>query len=402
MRPVIVFALVVLVIAAPLIGFGLYLGYPGANEAEALWVVEDIAAPNADLVGMLRVNLGEMIERVPEQTQPPLYFFALEAWLLLFGGTLFTARVLSLICALLATVVMVKAAQERLGRDAAMTHYIAGSLALLVVVYPATQAYVYGLLLLWMALATWALLRWARQPTLLNGVVYTACLTLIFYTAHVLIFVVLLHGLYALRYGLLRRYAVAVFAAGLMFAPWLFFFQTRTLPMPDFLQTTVIAVAVIVSVALIIELTAWAIRQERRRMVSSLGAGAVTFVIAALLLLSNQFVLPDYISDMQRLRTPDEPALIDLAPREPLRYLNTQAESPVAGLSVDLGWRDVTPATLATTLDAVQNAESLWLMVSADVDYIAQLTQQLDAAGWAAGYTYVNDLFVAEYSRARN
>jgi hypothetical protein len=400
MRPIIVFALVAVVIAGPLMGIGLYLGYPSANEAEALWVVEDVAAPNADLVSMLRVNLSEMVERVPEQAQPPLYFFALEAWTLLFGGTLFVARVLSLICALLATVVMVKAAQQRHSRDGAMTPYVAGLLALLGVVYPATQAYVYGLLLLWMALATWALLRWARRPSLLGGVVYTLCLTLIFYTAHVLIFVVVLHGLYALRYGMLRRYAVAVLSAGLVFAPWLLFLQTRTLP--DFLQTTVIAVAVIASVPLIIELTTWVIQQERNRMVLSVGAGAVSCVIAASLLLSNRFVLPDYINDMQRLRTPDEPMLIDFTPREPLRYLNAQAESPVAGLSVNLGWRDVTPATLASALDAVQNAESLWLMLSADAGYITQLTQQLEVAGWDAGYTYVNDLFVAEYSRPGN
>jgi len=170
------------------------------------------------------LSWGEVIRIASWEVHPPLFFLLLKPWLLL-GRNVFLTRFSSVVVSMLAVPLAFRVAWRWMGRR--RLAWLAAGLTAVApgLVYYAQVTRMYPLVVLWLLLAAWALLRWLDTggkgslfALLLAGL---AALHTLYYTAFALA------GLYG--YGLLaargrRRALLAVGTITLvLYAPWLLY-----------------------------------------------------------------------------------------------------------------------------------------------------------------------------------
>lgn len=331
------------------------------HEARALWIVEDVAATRAapaDAVRAVRANLIALAGRLPQAEQPPLYFLILDAWTSISGESLAAVRVLSLLAVLLACVLTAAGVPYVARQSDIMPGFLlAGS----VMAYAGRGVYLYAVLLMFSALALWALLRWRQQPQVRSAVIYVMALAGCLGTAHGALGLLPLHALIVYRAGYLRRWLPLLLAALVMVVPLLLLSRLGTLFVVDRLHVLV-APGLVAALPLAV---VWV-----------MGAGVQWRVVWALLVLSLLAGLtldaqrPPWvgiIDQMNASRHPLDVTVTSFAPDSALAYYDRQSGTPVRqGVSLMLGWRDHPPEELLDYAGRLGNAPAVWLVLPID------------------------------------
>lgn len=139
--------------------------------------------------------LADTLTRVRADVHPPLYFLLLDGWTLAAGDTVYTLRLFSSLCGMVAL-----AATYAVGRR--LFDAPTGFIGLVVLgtasffVYYAREARMYSLLLALGTLATWAYLHWLARPTILRAGGYALLLAALLYTHYAGAFLVITHILH--------------------------------------------------------------------------------------------------------------------------------------------------------------------------------------------------------------
>lgn len=331
------------------------------HEARVLWIVEDVAstrAAPADAVRAVRANLTALSERLHQAEQPPLYFLILDVWTSISGESLAAVRVLSLLAALLACVLTAAGIPYVARRSDVMPGFLlAGS----IMIYAGRGVYLYAVVLMFSALALWALLRWRQQPQVRSAVIYAMALAACLGTAHGALGLLPLHALIVYRAGYLRRWLPLMLAALVIMAPLLILSRPGALFVFDRLHVLV-APGVVAALPLAV--------------VWLMGAGAHWRVVWALLVFSLLAGLtldtqrPPWvgiIDEMNASRHPLDVSVTSFAPDSALAYYDRQPGTPVRqGISLMLGWRDHSPEELRDYAGRMGNAPAVWLVLPID------------------------------------
>jgi hypothetical protein len=330
-------------------------------ESQAVWVVRDHPAPNADMAAQIRHDLKTLAERIPQQSQPPFYFVKLDGWQLVSGMTRIAAtRLVSLIIALAAALLAGWIAANK------QTHSLsvyAVLLMLLILLIPAMRGYSYTMTALTSTLALWALLRVRRQTDVWNRLLYLALLALALLTAHIVLLLIPLHGAYAHAQGLRRQVFPLLLIALIPYIGWLVYAGQG--PAELFNRQSLLMLLLALAAILLPGLVAFvqSIPNVPRLLPgTSILLGLV--VIIGLLRIPGH---PAYLDALRTLRQPDTPVIYAFPPDHPLNYYNAQdATRLTGGLSIDLGWRTFDPEEIEAILEAVAAAQTVWLMLPED------------------------------------
>jgi hypothetical protein len=332
------------------------------TEAEALWVVRDDVdweiTPRGVLRGM-RADATQLLERIRQQPQPPLYFALLDGWTLLVGESVYAVRWLSMLLSLGAVAVMV-AAWRRV--DWLIVALIGFGLS----IYAAQTIYTTSLVLMLAAICTWLLL---RQRVLL----YAIALAALLYTHHIAAPFVALQFLLVMREPRIwRQWGLTVIAAGVIFAPWLLLFQSRDLdPLLTVDGWTQSAIALSVA-AVPVLIGSYTITRKNVRLVVAL-SGAVIVLAGAFIsvrAINNRPDWPRFITTVNIAREDLDATLYAIPPRHPLWHYDGLADTRWRyGIMIDLGWRDQTPAMLAD-VQARLGDQTVWLLARQDFNLL--------------------------------
>jgi len=367
------------VLLALVFSLGFYRPQPqyglSTAEAEALWVVRDDIDWEATPRGLLRgvrADANQLLERIREQPQPPLYFAMLDAWTLVAGESVYAVRWLSLLLTLAAVAVMVAALRQ-------LDWFIVALVGFGLSVYPAQTAYTTPLLLLLSALSTWALITWSQTRRPRDGLLYALSLAAVLYTHHIAAPFVALQFVLVLRAdSFLRPWIVAVVGAGVLFAPWLLFFQSRQLdPLLTAAgwQQSLIALAV-AAIPLLVMLVGQIARlnlhpeatSQRRRlvMIALVVIAAGGGVLLGLRAVTARPDWPRFIQTVNVARDDLDATVYALPPRHALWHYDRLPDTRWRyGVMVDVGWRDQTPEMLDDVFDRLGD-QPIWLLTSTD------------------------------------
>jgi hypothetical protein len=353
-----------------LLAFAVYLPDAGRglgeDEALALWVVRDevaVGGAPGDALRGLRANLIEFAARVQQQPQPPLYFALLDAWVMIAGETVYAARLLSVVSALLALAFTAAA-----GRGWMI------ALALPLYFLPAAEAFLYAPLLAFSALGLGLLRRWPGRGSRLTAAMYALALAAALYTAWAALLLLPLHGAYALRRRFFTAWLLAAGGALLLFTPWALLWS----PGIDMLLSSAAlrtAAAAALTAALPVMIIALAgitglirLRAAPRPALIAMVAGLYALgVLAAAALITGRTDWPGAINALNAARDPLEPALIGYSPQHPLAHYDRLPDTVIRqGISVDLGWRHYPLTELAQVAAALDDTPALWLVMPVD------------------------------------
>jgi hypothetical protein len=200
-----------------------------------LWLDETIS------VNISRLPIGRIPTALSHDGAPPLYYFLLHFWMIVWGQGDVAVRALSGLISV-GTLPLFWFAGRRLGgRTVAWVTFFLGVTSPFAIYY-ATTTRMYSLLILWGLLGFLALVRALESPTTVRLVLLALAVTGMLYTHYWALYLVAITGAWLVyqiwrhRRGLpirvtpmaLRRALVAVVAGSLLFLPWapIFVFQT--------------------------------------------------------------------------------------------------------------------------------------------------------------------------------
>lgn len=331
------------------------------HEAQALWVVQDVAstrAAPADAIRAVRANLTSLADRLPQADQPALYFLILDAWTSISGESLAAARALSLLAGLLAYALIASAARYWTGRSAALPILLLSGAVML---YAGRGVYLYALLLMFSALALWSLLYWQQTRQKHAAAIYTLALAACLGTAYGALCLLPLHAWIAYRSGDMRRWLPLMLAALLAAAP----LALLSRPVASFIA---VDLHVVIAPALLAALPPGIVELAAR------WRGGPVPALLAVLALGAGFALdaqrPDWvriIDQMSAARHPLDVTVTRFAPESALAYYDRQPGTRVRrGISLMLGWREHPPEELLDYAARLANAPGVWLALPED------------------------------------
>lgn len=168
------------------------------DEGWSLWAVhsdEPMPKSPSSAVQWLRANLTTTLARVRGDVHPPLYFLALDGWVIAAGESVFVTRLLSVLFGMIAL-----AATYAVGT--ALWDRAAGLMSLVILaaasffVYYTREVRMYTLLMAFASLSTWAYLCWEKKPTLRRTLLYGITLAALIYTHYAGTLVIAAQGLH--------------------------------------------------------------------------------------------------------------------------------------------------------------------------------------------------------------
>lgn len=178
-----------------------------------LWLDESLS------VGIARLPYGDLVEALRHDGSPPFYYLLLHSWVEAFGEGAFAARALSGCLAVAAV-----PAVGLFAREVSESERVGLTAALLTATSPfamryGSEARMYALVQLLVALGGWALVRFLRRPTRLSGVAVAVCGGLLLLTHYWAIYLLAALGL-GLVWKRQWRAVAAVAGGGVLFLPW--------------------------------------------------------------------------------------------------------------------------------------------------------------------------------------
>lgn len=179
-----------------------------------LWLDEALS------VNIAQLPYGDITEALRHDGSPPLYYLLLHEWVGAFGDSPWAARALSGVFAVLTVPVV-----GLFAREVSQSERVGLAAALLAATSPfamryGSEARMYALVQLLVALGGWALVRFLRRPARLSGVAVAVCAGLLMLSHYWSFYLLGAVGI-GLVWRRQWRAVGAVAAGGLLFLPWL-------------------------------------------------------------------------------------------------------------------------------------------------------------------------------------
>ncbi len=199
------------------------------DEGYTIWFVHDDAKAPEGIVQsaqFIRSSLTNVFARVSADVHPPLYFLTLDAWVLLTGDSIYTVRLLSTFCGLIALAATYAVGKQLFDPQTALIAVVILATASFFVYYT-REARMYTLLIALSALSMWAYLRFQQQATIWRMVVYGAVMAALLYTHYVGALIILTQIVHFLITNKrthrlpLRRLIFPYILAAILYLPWL-------------------------------------------------------------------------------------------------------------------------------------------------------------------------------------
>jgi len=157
------------------------------DEGYTIWFVHDEGNPPEGIVQsaqFIRRSLTDTLARVRADVHPPLYFLALDAWVLVTGESIYTVRLLSTFFGIVALAATYAVGKRLFDMQTGLIAVVVLATASFFVYYT-REARMYTLLTALSALSMWAYLRWRTQATIRRAVIYGVLMAALLYTHYV-------------------------------------------------------------------------------------------------------------------------------------------------------------------------------------------------------------------------
>jgi uncharacterized membrane protein len=192
------------------------------DEGYTLWMIRDSGRPPDGFIEtaqFIRNSLTAALARVRADVHPPLYFLALDGWVMLAGESIFVVRLLSALFGMIGLAMTYAVGVQWFDRRMAL-------IALIVLathsffVYYTREARMYTLLLALAAFSTFTYTRWLRRPTIWRSGIYGLSMALLLYTHYLGVLLMLTQLIHLLVIYRQPRYFLPYLLAALLYIPW--------------------------------------------------------------------------------------------------------------------------------------------------------------------------------------
>jgi uncharacterized membrane protein len=205
-------------LAIVLIGLFLRLYHLGT---QSIWFDEAVS------VWASKLAVQQMVQATAADVHPPLYYFLLHYWVMIFGTSEFAVRLLSVLFGVLAIPMTYMVGRQLFNEEAGLLGALILAVSAFNVQY-SQEARMYSLMVLLALLSAYFFIRLSRQSTLALSAGYVLSTTLLVYTHFYGFFVVIAQNIYVVTLLVLSKHRpyrlrhwvalqAIVFA---LFAPW--------------------------------------------------------------------------------------------------------------------------------------------------------------------------------------
>jgi len=189
---------------------------------QSLWL-DEVTSVNWSLL-----SVPQLVQTTAQDVHPPLYYFLLHYWMMIFGTSEFGVRLLSAFFGILAIPMIYAVGRQLFNKEVGLIAALIFSLSLFNITY-SQEARMYSLMVLLALLSMYFFWRFLQQGNLVSSVGYVLSTTLLVWTHNFSWFVVIAQNIYVVtllvlskdrRYGL-RRWVVLQVIVVALFVPWM-------------------------------------------------------------------------------------------------------------------------------------------------------------------------------------
>ena len=188
---------------------------------QSLWIDELIS------IRWSQLSVAQMVQATAQDVHPPLYYFLLHYWMMIFGSSEFGVRLLSSIFGILAIPMIYAVGRELFNKQVGLVAALILALSSFNIAY-SQEARMYTLMVLLALLSVYFFWRFLQQSSLVSSVGYVLSTTLLVWTHNYSWFVVIAENIYVVTLLLLskhrtfrlRHWAVLQAIVVVLFVPW--------------------------------------------------------------------------------------------------------------------------------------------------------------------------------------
>jgi len=174
------------------------------------------------------LTLPQMVQATAADVHPPLYYFLLHYWIIVFGTSESTVRLLSVLFGVLAIPMIYVVGRQLFNKETGLVGALILALSSFNIYY-SQETRMYSLMALLALLSMYFFWRFLRQSNLVSSVGYVLSTTLLVYTHYYSWFVVIAQNIYVVTLLLLskhrayrlRDWAVLQAIVVALFVPWM-------------------------------------------------------------------------------------------------------------------------------------------------------------------------------------
>jgi mannosyltransferase len=190
-------------------------------------------------VWISKMSLSQIVDATRADYHPPLYFFALHFWMMIFGTSESAIRLLSVLFGVLAIPMTYVVGRQLFDKEVGLVAALILALSPFNIQY-SQETRMYSLMVLLTLLSMYFFLRFLQRSTLVSSAGYVLFTTLLIYTHYYGLFVVLAQNVYVVAVLLLsakdmfrlRQWVILEALVVALFAPWIGVFFRRASTMP--------------------------------------------------------------------------------------------------------------------------------------------------------------------------
>jgi uncharacterized membrane protein len=212
---------------------------------QSLWLDEVVS------VEFAKLSVPQMVQATAQDVHPPLYYFILHYWIMIFGTSGSAVRLLSALFGVLAIPMIYVVGRQLFNKEAGLLAALILALSSFNIWY-SQETRMYSLMVLLALLSMYFFWRFLQQSNLVSSVGYVLSTTLLVYTHNYGWFVVIAQNIYVVtllvlsrdRTYRLRHWAVLQAIVLALFVPWMAVLIQQILQhltTPSFLATPTIA-----------------------------------------------------------------------------------------------------------------------------------------------------------------
>jgi mannosyltransferase len=190
--------------------------------AEGVWLDE------AYSVWISSLSVPQIVQAAAPDVHPPLYYFLLHYWIMVFGTSESAVRLLSVLCGVLAIPMIYVVGRQLFNREAGLVGALILALSSFNIQY-SQETRMYSLMVLLALISMYFFWRFLQRSSLISSVGYVLSTTLLVYTHYYGWFVVIAENIYVVtllvlskdRTFRLRHWAVLQAIVVALFVPWM-------------------------------------------------------------------------------------------------------------------------------------------------------------------------------------
>jgi uncharacterized membrane protein len=189
---------------------------------QSIWLDEAFS------VALAKMTLPQMVQAAAPDVHPPLYYFLLHYWIIVFGTSESAVRLLSVLFGVLAIPMIYVVGRQLFNKEAGLVAALILALSSLNIYY-SQETRMYSLMVLLALLSMYFFWRFLQQRSLVSSVGYVLSTTLLVYTHYYGWFVVIAQNIYVVTLLLLskhrayrlRDWVVLQAIVVVLFVPWM-------------------------------------------------------------------------------------------------------------------------------------------------------------------------------------